>query len=60
MGNYVSNNTVLLSVKRLLMRYNIENRTLKELDRQAIKPTVAPKHDAGIVDYHESLRSMCH
>lgn len=58
MGNYISNNTVLLSAKRLLMRYNIENRAFKELDRQAIRPVVAPKHDADIVDYHKSLSGM--
>lgn len=57
MGNYISNNSTWLHAKRILMRYNIENRTMKELDRQANKPKVAPKHDAGLINYHESLSS---
>lgn len=57
MGNYFSNNAVFLSAKRALMRYNIENRAFKELEKQTHKPLAAPKHEAGIIDYHESLKS---
>lgn len=57
MGNYLSNNAVFLSAKRALMRYNIENRAFKELEKQTQKPLAAPKHEAGIIDYHESLKS---
>lgn len=55
MGNYLSNNTVLLAAKRVLGRYNIESRTFKEMEKQSQKPKVAPKHEAGIIDYHKSL-----
>lgn len=55
MGNYLSNNTLLLSAKRALGRYNIESRTFKEIEKQSRKPVVAPKHEAGIIDYHKSL-----
>lgn len=55
MGNYLSNNTLLLATKRVLGRYNIENRTFKEIEKQSKKPVVAPKHEAGIIDYHKSL-----
>lgn len=40
------------------MKYNIENRAFKEIDRQAKKPLVAPKHEAGIIDYHKSLKGL--
>lgn len=56
MGNYVSNNAVYLTAKRFLMRYNIESRTFKEIERQSQKPIVAPKHEGGIIDYHKSLK----
>lgn len=55
MGNYLSNNTVLLAAKRVLGRYNIESRTFKEIEKQSKNPVVAPKHEAGIIDYHKSL-----
>lgn len=55
MGNYLSNNTVLLAAKRVLGRYNIESRTFKEIEKQSRKPVVAPKHEDGIIDYHKSL-----
>lgn len=57
MGNYVSNNAVYLSAKRIFMRYNVENRAFKEIEKQSHKPVVAPKHEAGIIDYHKSLES---
>lgn len=57
MGNYISNNSVYLLAKRALMRYNVENRAFKELEKQVAKPKVAPKYDAGIIDYHKSLQS---
>ncbi|XP_031627187.1 protein NDUFAF4 homolog [Contarinia nasturtii] len=56
MGNYMSNNTLYLSAKRLVSKYNIESRVSKELDKQAKKPVIAPKHEAGIIDYHKSLQ----
>lgn len=56
MGNYLSNNTALLAAKRILGRYNIESRTFKEIEKQIKKPVVAPKHEAGIIDYHKSLK----
>lgn len=55
MGNYLSNNTALLAAKRILGRYNIESRTFKEIEKQLKNPVVAPKHEAGIIDYHKSL-----
>lgn len=58
MGNYISNNTLLLSAKRILMRYNVENRAFNEMEKQAKKPLVAPKHDAGIIDYQKSLKGF--
>lgn len=58
MGNYISNNTVYLSAKRAFMKYNIESRVLKEFEKQAKKPLPAPKHDAGIMDYHKSLKGI--
>lgn len=58
MGNYISNNAVYLSAKRVLSRYNIESRAFKEIERQSTKPVVAPKHDAGIIDYHKSLEGV--
>lgn len=58
MGNYVSNNAVYLAAKRALMRYNIESRTFKELEKQTKKPLVAPKHEAEFIDYHKSLKGM--
>lgn len=56
MGNYISNNTLYLSAKRLVSKYNIESRTFKELEKQSKKPLAAPKHEAGIIDYHKSLK----
>lgn len=56
MGNYISNNTVYLSAKRIFMRYNIENRAFKQLDKHATNPVAAPKHDAALIDYHKSLK----
>lgn len=58
MGNYMSNNSVYLLARRTLMRYNAENRALKELEKQTKRPVVAPKHDAGIIDYHKSLKGI--
>lgn len=58
MGNYLSNNTLLLSAKRVFMRYNIENRAFKEIEKQGKKPLVAPKHDAEYIDYHKSLKGF--
>lgn len=58
MGNYVSNNAVYLSAKRALMKYNIESRVFKEIEKQGQKPLPAPKHDAGIMDYHKSLKGI--
>lgn len=58
MGNYISNNTVYLSAKRILMRYNVENRVFKEMEKQSKKPLAAPKHDAEFIDYHESLKGL--
>lgn len=55
MGNYISNNAVYLSAKRVVGRYNIERRAFKEIEKQSTEPMVAPKHDAGIIDYHKSL-----
>lgn len=57
MGNYVSQNALYLSAKRLAMRFNVDNRMLKELDRQAIKPVVAPKFDADFIDYKKLMNS---
>lgn len=56
MGNYFSNNIVYLTAKRVIGKYNIENRAYKEIERQSTKPVVAPKHEAGIIDYHKSLK----
>lgn len=56
MGNYISNNIVYLAAKRVIGRYNIENRAFKAIEKQATKPVVAPKHEAGIIDYHKSLK----
>lgn len=56
MGNYLSNNTALLAAKRILGRYNIESRTFKEIEKQLKNPVVAPKHEAGIIDYHKSMK----
>lgn len=56
MGNYMSNNAVYLSAKRVLMRYNVENRAFKELEKQSRKPIAAPKHEAEFIDYHKSLK----
>ena len=56
MGNYVSNNAVYLSAKRVLMRYNVENRAFKELEKQSRKPIAAPKHEAEFIDYHKSMK----
>lgn len=56
MGNYISNNAVYLSAKRVLMRYNIESRAFKLLEKQAKNPVAAPKHDAEFIDYHKSLK----
>lgn len=58
MGNYISNNAVYLSAKRVLMRYNVENRAFKELEKQTQKPLPAPKHEAAFIDYHKSLKGM--
>lgn len=58
MGNYISNNTVLLAAKRVLSKYNIESRVFKEIEKQSTKPVVAPKHEAGVIDYHKSLKGM--
>lgn len=58
MGNYISNNAVYLSAKRIVMKYNVESRAFKELEKQSQKPVVAPKHEAGIIDYHKSLQSL--
>lgn len=58
MGNYISNNTVLLAAKRVLSKYNIESRVFKEMEKQSKKPVVAPKHEAGVIDYHKSLKGM--
>lgn len=58
MGNYISNNSVYLLTKRILMRYNVENRAFKEMDRQAQRPAVAPKHEAAYIDYHKAMQGM--
>lgn len=39
------------------MRFNAENRAFKELERQTVKPVIAPKYDAGLVDYHKLMKS---
>lgn len=58
MGNYISNNSVYLLTKRILMRYNVENRIFKEIDRQANRPLPAPKHEAAYIDYHKAMKGM--
>lgn len=58
MGNYISNNAVYLSAKRVIMRYNVENRAFKELEKQTQKPLAAPKHESEFIDYHKSLKGM--
>lgn len=58
MGNYISNNLVYLTAKRVLGRYNIESRVFKEIEKQSKKPVVAPKHEAGIIDYHKSMKGI--
>lgn len=55
MGNFVSNNSFYLLLKRGSTRYNAENRAYKELSRQEKSPVAAPKYDAGIVDYRKSM-----
>lgn len=44
--------------KRVLMRYNVENRAFNEIDRQAKQPVVAPKHEAASIDYHKAMLGM--
>lgn len=56
MGNYISQNSVYLSVRRFLTLYNVENRAAKELARQQEKPKAAPKYDAGHIDYHKLMK----
>lgn len=58
MGNYISNNPVYLTAKRVMGRYNIENRVFKEIEKQGTKPVVAPKHESGIIDYHQSMKGI--
>lgn len=57
MGNYISQNAVYLMAKRTLMRFNAESRAFKELERQTTKPVIAPKFDAGLIDYHKLMES---
>lgn len=56
MGNYVSQNALYLAAKRVIIRFNVDNRMLRELDRQAIKPVAAPKFDAGFIDYKKLMK----
>lgn len=58
MGNYISNNSVYLLTKRILMRYNVENRIFKEIERQAKRPLPAPKHEAAYIDYQKAMKGM--
>lgn len=60
MGNFVSNNCYYLHLRRCVYRYNVENRAHKELKRQESSPVVAPKHEAGIIDYQKSMRGKAH
>lgn len=58
MGNFVSNNNFYLLLKRAATRYNAENRAFKELQRQENSPVVAPKYDAGIINYQKLMLGM--
>lgn len=44
--------------KRTLMRYNVENRAFKEIERQTNRPVVAPKHEAGTINYHKAMQGI--
>lgn len=40
------------------MRYNVENRAFKEIDRQVKRPVPAPKHEAAFIDYHKAMQGI--
>lgn len=56
MGNYISNNYIVLLARRTLARYNTQTRIFKEMEKQQIKPVVAPKFDAEQINYHKLLQ----
>ena len=39
-------------------RYNAENRAFKEIERQQIRPVVAPKHESNVREFERLMEGL--